>query len=105
MSKSIIVINTPTSCVECPLSYYNECFSEHYCRHSGYLKTIADYDYQRKAPFGEDVKPEWCPLTPLPELKDHTYTGTGKTCLDLIIECAHDEGYNECLQDLNGGNL
>jgi hypothetical protein len=65
---------------------------------------ITDYKKQRTSD-DTDARPSWCPLIPLPEPKDRTYNGTGKTGLDLIIECAHDEGYNKCLQDLNGGNL
>ena len=104
MSKSILILDTPTSCVICPLSYYDECHDEHYCISNNCWKMITDYKKQRISD-DTDVRPTWCPLSPLPEPKDRTYTGTGKTGLDLIIECAYDEGYNKCLQDLNGGNL
>ena len=105
MSKSILIIDTPSSCVICPLSFYNDVYKEHQCRGREYYRTIQDYKEQGKYIGSDDKRPTWCPLSPLPEPKDRTYTGTGKTALDLIIECAHDEGYNKCLQDLNGGDL
>ena len=94
MSKSIIVINTPTNCSQCPLSYYNECFSEHYCRHSDYWKTITDYDYQRKAPIGKDVRPDWCPLKPLPE-KQYVSPYGGHCMNQCCTE--REKGWNDCI--------
>ena len=63
----MIIIDTPNSCVTCPLSFYNEVWSEHQCRGREYYETIYDYDWQRKQMSGKDTKPDWCPLSPLPE--------------------------------------
>ena len=88
------------------MSYYNECHNEYYCTHGDRWQLIKDYDRQRRYIGSDDIRPDWCPLYPFPEPKDvFTYNCTGKTGLDLIIECAHDEGYNECLRELKGISL
>jgi hypothetical protein len=104
-SKSILIIDTPTSCVLCPMSYYNECHNEHYCIHSDHWQLIKDYNRQRRHTESDDIRPSWCPLSPLPEPKDLTKYTIGSTSLDKVIQYAHDQGYNDCLYDLNGGDL
>lgn len=69
MSKSVLVIDTPKNCYDCP-------FGTEYCGSSNYdgncelaeclgnimtLITEEQYDYESKE------KPDWCPLKPLPE--------------------------------------
>lgn len=101
MSKSILILETPKRCIECPVSFLdikdNPSLNSMWCLVC--RKEITDKNLA--AP-----RPDWCPLYPFPEPKDvFTYNCTGKTGLDLIIECVHDTGYNDCLRDLNGGNL
>ena len=105
MKKSIIVIDTPSSCVMCPLSFYNYYYKEHQCRGREYYRSINDYKEQGSRTGSQNKRPEWCPLLPMPKPKDLTVYTTGSTVLDNIIQYAHDQGYNDCLYDLNGGNL
>ena len=101
MSKSILVIDTPSSCVMCPLSFYNDHYKEHQCRGREYYRSINNY----KEPVSPYKIPDWCPLSLLPEPKDLTQYTTGSTGLDKIIQYAHDQGYNDCLYELKGGSL
>lgn len=69
MSKSVLVIDTPKNCYDCP-------FGTEYCGDPEYegcceladcldydviLMTEEHYDYESKS------RPDWCPLKPLPE--------------------------------------
>ena len=69
--KSILIINTPSSCVTCPLSFYNDIYKEYECRGQEYYRTITNYEWQKKQ-CGKDIKPDWCPLIPVTEsIYDH----------------------------------
>jgi hypothetical protein len=105
MSKSIIVLDTPSSCVMCPLSFYNDYYKEHQCRGREYYRSINDYKEQGSRTGSQNKRPEWCPLIPLPEPKDLDKYPTFSTDLRTVLQYTHDEGYNDCLSDLNGGNL
>lgn len=102
--KSIIVMDTPSSCVMCPLSFYNDYYKEHQCRGREYYRTIQDYKEQGKYIGLDDKKPEWCPLLPLPEPKDLTKYCQRGDCKSMthLIQYAHDHGYNECLSKIKG---
>lgn len=73
MSKSVLVIDTPKNCYECP-------FGTEYCGNLEYegccelaecldcdTRLIAEeyYDYESES------RPDWCPLKPLPEKFDN----------------------------------
>ena len=57
MSKSILVIDTPTSCSECPL--FNGFYSDMTCRANS-----RSINY----PYPENFRQDWCPLSPIPTL-------------------------------------
>ena len=109
MSKSILILDTPTSCVLCPFSHYNDIYRYQDCRaYDNNWRKIPDYNRQRKHIGSNDIRPNWCPLSPLPELKDltkYTTVSTGSTGLEKIVQYAHDQGYNDCLYHLSGGNI
>ena len=65
--KSLLIIDTPCSCVTCPLSFYSNVWNEHQCKGQEYYRTIPDYEWQKKQMCGKDIKPDWCPLIPVPE--------------------------------------
>jgi len=97
MSKSVLILNTPTSCNNCPCcKHYDHGV---FCGVTGGLIIYDMYDFKKKYVFPD------CPLSPLPEPKDLTQYTTGSTNLDNIIQYAHDQGYNDCLYELNGGDL
>lgn len=88
MSKSILVIDTPNNCGECKIcASWQECaFStrEYWCAasDSGYVNP--------------DMKPNWCPLKPIPE----------KYKIGNVVENYYDNdyayGYNACINKILG---
>ena len=112
MNKSILVIDTPDACCECPLQYKAELISlgnftykQHYgCR--CIPENIEDYCIP-------DVfsKPDWCPLSHLPEKKDlkqyvekeKQNIENGDCSLDNVLAYHYAQGYNSCLDDILEG--
>lgn len=83
--KSILIVDTPNGCYECPLAVetsgnYNAC-----CITGS---RIISYD-----------KFTWCPLKPLPEKRDER--GTWTMC--GYIDDAYSNGWNDCLDEILGG--
>lgn len=85
MSKSILVIDTPGCCRECPVcaSYAESAFSprEYWCTVS---ENTNVYPHD---------KPDWCPLKPIP--KEQTVRPD--------YRCDWELGYNSCLHEILGG--
>lgn len=82
MSKSVLVIDTPENCRSCYLCGFT--LNLHYCR--GKLKDIKD----------TSVKPDWCPLKPLPEKM--TIPRGARNTDGLEYAC----GYNTCINEITG---
>lgn len=79
MSKSVLVIDTPENCRSCYLRWFT--LNLQYCR--GKLKDIKD----------TSVKPDWCPLKPLPEKRDTKMTGAD-------WNCGYNDGWNACVDEI-----
>lgn len=96
MSKSVLVIDTPKNCYECPFGteYCGNLEYEGYCELAGCLNsdmrliTEEHYDYESES------RPDWCPLKPLPE-KMTIPRGARNT--DGIEYAA---GYNTCINEI-----
>lgn len=80
MSKSVLVIDTPEDCASCYLCGFT--LNLQYCR--GKKKDIKD----------TSVKPDWCPLKPLPE----KMTGVASTDHWNSIKA----GWNGCIDEITG---
>lgn len=92
MSKSVLVIDTPESCLDCQFCYELD-EGEAYCSISDDDK---DTSLMKKIEYGYcQGKPDWCPLKPLPEKDDFDdpydeyYTG-------------YRDGWNRCLEEIVG---
>ena len=59
-NKSVLVIDTPECCNECKL-----CYHEYYITHTETYCTVHKSDVFIAV--DKHIKPEWCPLSPLPE--------------------------------------
>ena len=92
-NKSMLIIETPCSCVTCPLSFYSEHWKEHQCRGREYYRTIDNYEWQKKQR-GKDNRPEWCPLVPLPEKELLWFDDETDDYL---------RGHNDCIDEILGG--
>ena len=86
MSKSVLVIDTPEDCHSCYLRGFT--LNLQYCRAKQGSAIIVD----------TSVKPDWCPLKPLPEKDD-------------FVNVPHDEyytgyhdGWDNCIDEITGGN-
>ena len=81
-NKSILVIDTPTNCYECPLIYWGN---------------IGGWNCKPTRALLDDAnrKPEWCPLRQLPEWKD----------VPEYLETNRDWeawGFDQCLTEILG---
>lgn len=90
MSKSVLVIDTPESCRSCYLRGFT--LALQYCKvESEHIKDTS-------------VKPDWCPLKPLPDKMKLTgvygreyFQSNGKMPSYKI-------GWNDCIDAITGGN-
>lgn len=82
MSKSVLVMNMPESCRSCYLRGFT--LDLQYCRVK--KKDIKD----------TSVKPDWCPLKPLPEKNKAPKVASG-------YELGYEDGWNKCLDEITGG--
>ena len=100
MNKSVLVMETPKSCYNCPFGteYDDNYFYKGNCElaeHLGKIMTLVTeeyYDFESKS------RPDWCPLKPLPEKKEYIVPidnvesqkdiiAVGwNACIDAIIE-------------------
>jgi hypothetical protein len=85
MSKSIIAIETPYDCSNCPLCSEDHMTYRDYCRITNYHIFTSD-------------KPYWCPLKPLPEKYDMETAITH----DLDYDGDYEYGYNACIDEILG---
>lgn len=88
MSKSILVIDTPSYCIDCP------------CRFAGTSGQVW-YGKENKELLADDIqtfKPDWCPPKELPQEinENETYTN---------CEYYRAQGYSTCIDEiLKGAN-
>lgn len=88
INKSVLVINTPSSCRTCRVRYdsYGEC------------DICAGKDLIVDSFVESNTKPDWCPLTELPQKKkgynDIPYY---KSSNDIYLD-----GYNDCIDEILG---
>lgn len=83
MSKSVLVMVTPKSCNSCDLCGGTfRCF----CRVN--RRDIEDLS----------IRPDWCPLRPLPEKDIKSYFPDG-------FEDGYTAGWNACIDEITGGEV
>lgn len=85
MSKSVLVIDTPKYCALCVL---RSGVSHPFCRVNN--RDITDLS----------IRPEWCPLKPLPEKKEYIVPIDNVESQKDIIAV----GWNTCIDEITGGN-
>lgn len=96
MSKSVLVIDTPETCLDCRFCYESDEGVEACCSISdddedtSLMKKIdCEYGYCQG-------KPDWCPLKPLPEEKE-------EECWRSKLSLAWIRGWNTCISKITGG--
>lgn len=85
MSKSILIIDTPDCCRECPLCGEEHMTYRDYCRITNDIIWTLD-------------KPDWCPLKPIPS-----------KCFDSgnpddEYDMGYVSGWNDCIDEIIGDN-
>lgn len=101
MSKSVLVIDTPENCYDCPfgtaycgeLEYVGLCELADCLDCDEILMTEEHYDCESKS------RPDWCPLKPLPERKEYIVPIDNVEAQKDIIAV----GYNTCINEITGG--
>ena len=89
MSKSVLVIDTPENCYDCPFgtAYCGELEYEGLCELADCLDCVEiliteeHYDYESKS------RPKWCPLKPLPNLAISAYHVLQQYCAGQPADC------------------
>ena len=81
--KSIVLIDTPKSCSEC---CFQKCLTV-YGYACGIAKTMNENTH---------IRPDWCPLRPLPKRHTAPKTATG-------YEIGYEDGWKDCLDKITGG--
>lgn len=98
MSKSVLVIDTPENCYDCPfgtaycgeLEYEGLCELAYCLDYDVFLMTEEHYDCESKS------RPDWCPLKPLPEKKEYIVPIDNVESQKDIIAV----GWNTCLREI-----
>lgn len=85
MSKSVLVIDTPKYCALCVLC-------------SGVLHPFCRVDNRDITDLS--IRPDWCPLKPLPEKKSTTAPVSNYEVQKNLFAA----GWNDCIDEITGGN-
>ena len=96
MSKAVLVMDMPSSCMECPVGQ-NESIPLETCIRCPLGKCV----------FGAETetRPDWCPLKPMPEKKKERYGMTRQTSNEHWETYGEETdsvavGYNACIDEL-----
>ena len=88
MSKAILVMDMPDSCMGCNFLY---------CDAENNSESCQAREKARIVDLENEDKPDWCPLRKMPERKDVPSVATMK---DLAYIC----GWNACIDAIGGGD-
>ena len=89
MSKSLLLIDTPACCDDCPLKLW-DALSEYYGACVPTLKEVNSVTDEYKENEDRDTIPSWCPLKPLPRKKNK----------DFHPNIVYANGWNDCLNEI-----
>lgn len=96
MSKSVLVVDTPKTCMRCPFGLIigDYFFCAITIDKDGAAKQIRGDLYGVK-------KQDWCPLKPLPEKKEYIVPIDNVESQKDIIAV----GWNACIDEITGGEI
>ena len=85
MSKGIVLVDIPEYCDRCPFEVCGG--DKYYCN----IYESLTFAMQATPLTDRQIKPDWCPIKPMPERVNHeNYCDGGR----------YDKGWNECLDEL-----
>lgn len=93
MSKAILVMDMPKSCMKCSLGQDTSCL----------LETAVFCSITRMYVFGKECesRPNWCPLKEVPQKKEDKSLKVVPTVSSQHTDYA--KGYNACIDEIIGG--
>ena len=89
MSKAILVMDMPDSCMGCNFLY---------CDAENNSESCQAREKSRIVDLENDDKPDWCPLREMPEKKKTI--GTESETERIYMNC----GWNDCIDAIGGGD-
>ena len=89
MSKTILVMDMPDSCMGCNFLY---------CDAENNSESCQAREKSRIVDLEKDDKPDWCPLREMPEKKKTI--GTESETERIYMNC----GWNDCIDAIGGGD-
>ena len=89
MSKAILVMDMPDSCMGCNFLY---------CEAENNSESCQAREKSRIVDLEKDDKPDWCPLREMPEKKKTI--GTESETERIYMNC----GWNDCIDAIGGGD-
>ena len=99
MSKSVLVIDTPENCYDCPFGteYCGNLECEVRCELADCLHYDVILMTEEHYGCGSKSRPDWCPLKELPEKSTIENDMTD-------YQCGMVDGRNQCIDEITGGN-
>lgn len=98
--KSVLVMETPKNCYECQFSCTNGNDTDcGYCELEMYFidgEVVINEEY---FDFESEVKPDWCPLKPLPEKNKASKVADG---YELGYAKGYEKGWSDCFNEITG---
>lgn len=92
MSKSILIINTPDSCMGCNFLY---------CDVENNAESCVATEEARNVDLEKEEKPDWCPLKEIPQRKEKIkYCGNGVLGINDMAKAKFNDGYNACIDEI-----
>lgn len=100
MRKSVLVLETPKNCYECPFSCTNGNDTDcGYCELEMYFgdgEVVINEEY---FDFESEVKPDWCPLRTLPGKNRAPKVADG---YELGYAKGYEKGWSDCFNEIMG---
>ena len=87
MSKAVLVLDMPDSCMGCNFLY---------CDAENNTESCQAREKARIVNLEKEIKPDWCPLRPIPKKK--RTIGTESENDKLLMNC----GWNDCIDAISG---
>ena len=104
MSKSVLVIDTPENCLDCPFGteYCGNYNYEGNCELAECLGNIMTLITEEHYGCESESKPDWCPLKPLPEKMKVTGLYNGEYFKAGGKPPSYKIGWNDCIDEITG---
>ena len=107
MSKSVLVMDTPENCYECLFGHEwfgdtaHKACCELYCSLRVEEEALISAKYYKQK---SKVKPDWCPLKPLPEKMKLTGVYNREYFQSNGKMPSYKIGWNDCIDEITGGS-